>query len=121
LAIDSPVGALHVKKSSGKIDPWQHVYAKHSYIMGIHDHKWLIMVTLRAQPNRTFVTKVTKTRNRKGKNYFIYRVNVSSEVAEELEPGDQDYLFDQSKESKLVSPAWLERKPKDLEQASTGS
>ena len=40
----------------------------------------------------TFVAKVTKTRNKKGTDYFIYRLNVPNRVAEQLKMSENDYL-----------------------------
>ena len=41
----------------------------------------------------SFVAKVKKIRNRKGKNYFIYRVNIPVSASKKLEIGDEDYLL----------------------------
>ncbi len=41
----------------------------------------------------TFVAKASRIRNRRGKEYFVYRVNIPSEVAEKLELGEHDYLL----------------------------
>jgi hypothetical protein len=41
----------------------------------------------------TFVAKVKKIRNRKGKNYFIYRVNLPASASKDLKIGEEDYLL----------------------------
>ena len=51
------------------------------------------------QSTKTFVAKVTKTRNRKDKDYFIYRLNVPNQVAAELEIADDDYLVMKAKKA----------------------
>ncbi|MFQ6135162.1 MAG: hypothetical protein ACE5KU_05045 [Nitrososphaerales archaeon] len=41
----------------------------------------------------TFVAKASRIRNRKDRDYFIYRVNIPSDVAEKLRLKEHDYLL----------------------------
>lgn len=60
---------------------------------------------------KTFVAKVNRIINDKANNYYIHRINIPSEVVEELKLGKEDFLLFKAKKAEWYDMLdWSEMK-----------